>query len=338
MSPQLKSQIGTILCRGIVPAWVATGAIVKLLEASPSLLPAKTVLALGKTLDQKLGLDLMMLLAALIAIEFVCIILMLFIAKYARCAAIFVLSVFCLVLVGEIVQGNVTECGCFGGFSPPPWAMLIADGGLLLGVLLFKPALKTAAKPAPWLIPAAVILSLALIGLSFGVMIAEGQAPAPKDNGTKVGPIDPTINPNPKPLIGLWYAPDDKSPWIGKPWRELEIFQFMPKWPSNMDEGKHYVVFYRRTCTHCEEMFYNDLTDPELASIVTAIEVPEEKNLMRPPNAWALPDTDCELLELPIGCDWLIQAPLTIRVEDGIITCAVEGGHKECMELGPEDH
>jgi len=355
MTPQLKSQIGTILCRGVVPAWVATGAIVKLIEATPKLLPEKTILALGKMLDQELGISLMTLLASLIAIEFVGITVMVLLPKLARSVAIFFLGVFCLVLIGEMLQGNVTECGCFGGFSPPPWAMLLVDGGLLFGVLFFRPAHKTAAKPARWPILTAVILSLALIGLSFGVIISEGQAPTPPQppiNGgtpqppepvtneyvSKFSPDNPTQNLNVKPLKGLWYAPDDKSPWIGKPWREIEIFQFMQTWPSNMDEGKHYVVFYRRTCDHCEEMFYNDLIDPELASMVTAVEIPEEKDQMRPEHAWEKIETDCELLSLPLGCDWLIESPLTFRIEDGKITCATEGEHSECMELGPSDH
>ncbi|MCH8823440.1 MAG: hypothetical protein IH984_08015 [Planctomycetes bacterium] len=339
MSPQLKSQIGTILCRGVVPAWVASGAIVKLIEATPKLLPEKTVLSLGKMLDQEMGISLMTLLASLIAIEFVCIAVMVLLQKYARAAAIFILSVFCIVLIGEMVQGNITKCGCFGGFSPTPWAMLIADGSLLFGVLFFRTTHKSAAQSPKWPMPSAVVLSLSLIGLSFGVIISAGKAPESNGNGSPVVHDDPTINPNPAPLKGLWYTPNDMNEWVGKPWRELEIFQFMPIWPSNMDDGKHYVVFYRRTCDHCEEMFYDDLTDPDLAAMVTAIEVPEEKDQMRPEDrAWPLPDTDCELLELSIGCDWLIQSPLTIRVEDGIITCAVEGGHKECMELGPEDH
>ena len=335
MSPQLKSQIGTILCRGVVPAWVATGAIVKLIEATPKLLPEKTVLEFGKMLDSNLGFELMTFLASLIAIEFVCIIVMVLLQKYARATAIFILSVFCVVLLGEMARGNLTSCGCLGGISPPPWAMLLADGGLLIAVLFFRSAHKTSAKLPRWSIPLAAVLSLASIGLSFGVMIYKGRAPEHIDQ--PIDTVDPTINPNPKPLKGTWYI-DDIDKLIGKPWRELEIFQFMPIWPSNMDQGKHYVVFYRRTCSHCEEMFYDDLTDTQLAANVTAVEIPEEKNLMSGPNPWPMPDTECELLSLPLGCDWVVTPPLTFRIEDGIVTCATEGKHKECMDLGPEDH
>lgn len=359
MSPQLKSQIGTILCRGVVPAWVATGAIVKLSEATSKLLPEKTILAIGKALS----MDLMILLASLIAIEFVCIIVMVLLQKYARATAIFILSVFCLVLLGEMARGNFISCGCLGDISIPPWAMFIADGALLFGVFFFRPEHKIASGLPRWPIPLAVVLSLAAIGLSFGVIISEGQAPKPPrpaqngntqtspENGVTpkppepvaneyvitFSPDNPTINLNPKPLKGTWYI-DDINKLIGKPWRKLEIFQFMPKWPSNMDEGKHYVVFYSRTCDHCQEMFDYDLTDPQLAAIVTAVEIPYAKDLMSSDHDWPMPETECELLSLPLGCDWVVTPPITFRVEDGIVTCAVEGGHSVCMELGPEDH
>ena len=331
MSPQLKSQIGTILCRGVVPAWVATGAIVKLNEATSKLLPEKTILAIGKALS----MDLMILLASLIAIEFVCIIIMVLLQKYARATAIFMLSVFCLVLLGEMAQGNFTSCGCLGDISIPPWAMFIADGALLFGVLFFRPEHKTASVLPRWPIPLAVVLSLAAIGLSFGVIISKGRAPEHIDQ--QIDLVDPTINPNPKPLKGTWYI-DDINKLIGKPWRELEIFQFMPIWPSNMDQGKHYVVFYSRTCDHCQVMFDYDLTDPQLAAMVTAVEMPYAKDLMSSDHDWPMPETDCELLSLPLGCDWVVTPPLTFRIEDGIVTCAFEGGHSVCMELGPEDH
>lgn len=363
MTPQLKSQISTILCRIVVPAWVATGAIVKLMEATPKLLPEKTILEFGKMLDQNLNFDLLNFLGLIIAIEFVCIIVMILLQKYARATAIFILSVFCIVLIGEMVQGNITKCGCFGGFSPPPWAMLIADGGLLLGILFLKPINKTAVKSPRWQMPLAIILSIATAALSFGVMINVGRAPEidPKpidgtgtdtdtgtdnpdsanvDNGETPDPPEPAdnINPNPIPLKAMWYLKSEEQ-LIGMPWRQVEIFQFMPIWPSNMDEGEHFVVFYSRTCEHCQEMFDLDLSDPQLGSIVTAIELPTAKNLMRPEeNAWPMPSTECELLSLPLGCDWVITPPMTFRIEDGIITCVKEGGHSECMGLGPEDH
>ena len=45
----------------------------------------------------------------------------------------------------------------------------------------------------------------------------------------------------------------------------------MPNWPSGLDDAKRYVVFYSRTCEHCEAMFLDDLLIP-LDAPITAIE------------------------------------------------------------------
>ncbi|MEE9265914.1 MAG: MauE/DoxX family redox-associated membrane protein [Gammaproteobacteria bacterium] len=305
-----------------------TGAMFKLLETSPRLLPSKTILAPA----DDLGINLYWLLATLIAAEFLAIAVMVLVARLARAMAIFVLSVFCLILIGEMAQGNITSCGCFGSNSPPPWAILMIDGGLLVGVLFLKPLAKSTVHPARWPVPAAIVLMLIGFATSFAVVIPAGRAPDQIDVPQPPPDDNAGVNPDTKALPGYWFA-NDLDAWIGQPWREIELFAFMPRWPSKMDSGTRYVVFYRRTCEHCQEMFENDLTDPLLGAKVTAIEVPEEKNLLRPDHAWFMPKTDCELMELPLGCDWIIQTPLALRIENGIVTCATEGDHKQCLEL-----
>jgi hypothetical protein len=34
-----------------------------------------------------------------------------------------------------------------------------------------------------------------------------------------------------------------------------------------------------------------------------------------------------------MGCNWIVQTPLVITVENGKVTCANEGDHKPCMGL-----
>ena len=114
----MKARIGQILSRVVVPAWVLTGALIKLTETTPKLLPPKTILPVA----DKLGIDLYFLLALLIGLEFMLIAVMLCVSKLARPVAIFTLSLFCLILLGEIAQGNLTSCGCLGNIKVPPWA------------------------------------------------------------------------------------------------------------------------------------------------------------------------------------------------------------------------
>jgi hypothetical protein len=124
------------------------------------------------------------------------------------------------------------------------------------------------------------------------------------------------------------------STWTGKPWREVDLFQFMPTWPKDMDRGKRYIIFYRRTCDHCQTMMEEDLLMP-LDGPVTLVEVPESPTVMTMEGAPPLPLTvvTFEQLQLPLGTNWLIETPLVIAIKDGVVTCAQEGAHKKCLGL-----
>jgi len=323
----LNARMGQVLSRVVVPGWVLTGAVFKFMEASPSILPPKTILRLA----ERFSLDLNWTLTVILGLEFMAVAVMLCIARLARPMAIFLLSVFCLVLIGEMVQGNVTSCGCLGNIKIPPWAMLAVDGSMLLGVMFFDPSSLIRVSPPRYPILVALILTLVGFGASYWQIIYTQQAP-PADNGNvETGP-QPTPHGS-GPLPAYWFK-SDLSEWIGKPWTEVDLLTFMTRKPSGLEKGKRYVVFYNRTCDHCEDMFIDDLRSPEMMSMVTAIEVPDSKTVLTSPNAWwPGPSEDFELLSLPLGCDWIITTPLTLRIVDGIVECATEGDHRECMEL-----
>jgi hypothetical protein len=133
-------------------------------------------------------------------------------------------------------------------------------------------------------------------------------------------------------LPSFWYIKDITS-WVGKPWRDLEIFNFGWPAPHGMDGPLHHVIFYRRSCDHCQEMFEFDLApDPDLCQKVTAVEVPEKPDLLRIDKPWPMPENTCEHLELPLGCDYVMTTPVIVRVENGVVTCAFEGGHEDCLK------
>ena len=97
------------------------------------------------------------------------------------------------------------------------------------------------------------------------------------------------MNPSPKPLDGYWYVENIEN-WVGIPWREVELFQYMPTWPAGLDDGERYVVFYSRTCDHCEDMFWGDLIKPYNPPVVT-IEIPADKETLTDANPWEMPET-----------------------------------------------
>jgi hypothetical protein len=131
-SASRRRTLSIILTRIIVPCWVLAGVIFKLSHATPTNLPP-TIIQLGV---KTMGIDAHWLLATLLVLELFAVAVMFFFTRWARPMAVFMLVAFCLILLAEIFQGNVTSCGCFGTLPIPPWVMLIIDGSLLAGVLL----------------------------------------------------------------------------------------------------------------------------------------------------------------------------------------------------------
>jgi len=315
----------------VIPAWIIVGATFKLVEGTPKHLPREILL------DAKhLGIDLNVLLAMLISLEYLAAIAMILVGRVARLASAFMMAAFCAILVREIATGS-SDCGCLGAFSPSPWMMLAIDGTLLLGVVLLRPRpLPGGIDAARWPAVAASAAILATTGTSFGLLVPWGRADAvtPVSTGEENGGVTgATAVTGPAPLPDYWLSSDLDS-WRGRRWNEIELFGFMKQAPKDIDTGTRYVVFYSRTCDHCEDMFHEDLVpDPVLAALVTAVEVPADKNRLTSPDAWPMPPTACESLSLPLGVDWIITTPLAVRIVDGVIECAEEGGHKSCLGL-----
>ena len=171
---QLKAPVlGLALCRILVPGWVLLGAVIKLSEADPHTLPAKTILALAGRID--IGHDL--LLATLVALELMTVAVMLSLGRMARPMAIVVLSVFCLVMIGEMVNGNFISCGCLGRESPSPGVILTIDGVLLFGVMALDPTAAARTMPGGTPAMAAIVLCLISVVTSFGVVFKAQRTP-----------------------------------------------------------------------------------------------------------------------------------------------------------------
>ncbi|NNF42454.1 MAG: hypothetical protein HKN62_05305 [Phycisphaerales bacterium] len=329
---------GRILTRLVVPAWVLTGAVFKLLEGNPGLLPRNILLA-----GDKMGIDLDLLLAILIGLEIFAAAVMLFLARFARPMAVFMLAVFCLVLIGEMARGN-TSCGCLGGHSPPPWLMLGVDGVLLLGVLFLDRGVRVPTRRGPVLATGALTaaggVAVATMLLGHTPLHIETIDPDPAEASEVVLSTTSTgaAEPEPIPLPSYWFASELES-WIGRPYRDLELVGFLSPLPD-LDEGEQFLVFYSRTCDHCEEMFGHDfIEDADLAARVTVVEVPDGPERLTSPDAWSMPDTAARhAAPLPLGVNWIITTPLALRLEDGIVQCATEGDHTECMGLEPHEH
>ena len=304
--------IGLLLTRAVVPLWILTGAAFKLAEHTPTLLP-RNFLRFADTLQ----IDLNWLLASILTVEFAAIAVMLVVPRIARLAAVVMLSVFCLVLIGEMFAGNFTSCGCLGGYSPPPWLMLTIDATLLIGVCTFTPgttespdtanpsATCSMGTPTQWMIVTGVTLILGI--LSFVQVLGDHRS---HDTLTVIDLPD--------------YVLPDIDGYVGMPLTEIDLYPYLSGLPENITTGQHYLIFFSRTCDHCQELLLDHFAF-HMPVPTTVVAVPENKDGFETQGTLEQPCETCLELELPVGADWILTPPLLLAIEDGMIICAKEG-------------
>jgi len=315
----LRSTVAILLARVIIPLWLGIGAVLKLMDGSPSNLPAALVKWLGS-----LGVDLRFFLEFSIAGELIVVGVMVLVPGLARLTGIVMLAFFMPVLIGDVVLG-ASSCGCFGAVQIPPWVTLVTDGFFLFSLLFIArgvPKLKT-----PQSLPTRQVVAAGL-WLIVSVVVAFGLTPSGTPAATTSGGQEIVSS---GPVEG-YYLPDYSS-WVGQPFSQLEIASWIQGLPEDLDEAQQYLLFYRLDCEHCHELMEVFFAD-ELALPTTAVAVPERTGF---PAVGVQPFvcSGCRLAELPAGVDWFLQTPVLVRLADGVVECAAEvtADNPICLEI-----
>jgi hypothetical protein len=303
-----------VLARAVVPLWLFTGAVLKLLDGSPSNLPAALIKWLGS-----LDVDLVFVLHFTIAAELIVAGVMVLLPPLARTAGIVMLGAFLPVLVGDVLLG-ASSCGCFGAISIHPGITLTVDVIFFLALLVFgrrEPKLAlTRTLPSSRVIFAG-LWSLASVAVAFGLATGGVQ----QDAGATGGSAGLAQGAGGALPAEGYYLPDYDS-WVGRPFVDLDVASWVRGLPSDLGIGQQYVVFYRKDCEHCHELlelyFSGALSWP-----TTAIAVPERSGFPTE-NLQEFPCSECRLAELPAGVDWFFKTPVVVRLGDGVVECAAE--------------
>lgn len=313
MRAEIESKTGVggtlavLTARVVVPAWLAAGAILKLIDLSPAHLPAALIKWCGG-----LGLDLMFMLRFSIAAELVVAAVMVLVPPLARWTGLVVLGLFVPVLIGDLALG-ASSCGCFGALKVSPWVTLVTDVTFFLVLVVLgrrEPRLALTPRVPTTRVVAAGALGLLSVAVAFGLRASGSDPDGQADSGSLAG----------LPQDG-YYLPDYAS-WIGRPFRDLDIAGWIVGLSGDLETGQQYVVFYRKDCEHCHELlevYFNGT----LQLPTTAVAVPERGGWPTQ-NLQPFPCTQCRLAELPSGVDWFLQTPVLVRLSDGIVECASE--------------
>jgi hypothetical protein len=318
---RLAGTAAVFLARVLVPAWLAVGAVLKLVDMSPSHLPAAIVKWFGGN-----GLDLMFVLRFSIAVELVVAVAMVLLPALARWIGIVMLTAFVPVLVGDVALG-AASCGCFGAVAVNPWVTLVTDVTCLLGLFFLgrgEPRLAVTSAVATWRVVLVGVATLLAFAVSFGPRVpASPGAPAGATANDAAGAARPADG---------FYLPI-YADWVGRSFRELEIAAWISGLPDDLEEGRQYVLFYRKDCEHCHELMELHFSD-ELPAPTLAVAVPERAGYPTE-NLQSFPCGGCGTAELPAGVDWFLQTPVLVRLEDGVVGCAaeVEAMAPQCLEM-----
>ena len=292
--------IGFLLVRLVVPGWIFFGAFTKASGASPKSLP-RTILDAGSAIGFADHLHL--LLAILTSIEFAFVGVMVCMPKRARTAAVVMLSTFLLVLTVAISRGE-TSCGCLGDHSLAPWTMFFIDAGLLLAIIVFKPRKSICHMNAG---------KRALITAGIFILFAWAFT---------FNSIFSALENNKSNLPASWY-PQDVSKWVDQSIDDIDLFGWVTTWPHDIHEGKQYVIFYAKTCDHCQDLLYEHFSF-DVRVPTTLVAIPESKDGFFTDGLLENPCFECKETELPINVDWIIGTPLVVAIENGVVKCANE--------------
>jgi len=308
-SSSLRSTAAVLIARVVIPLWLGTGAVLKLLDGSPSNLPAAIVKGLGGN-----GLDLRFVLEFSIAMELIVVGVMVLLPGLARFAGIVVLGLFLPVLIGDVALG-ATSCGCFGAVQVSPWVTLVTDAFFLVSLVFLGRGVAALRMPRAlptWQVVVVGLWTVVSVALAFG---ATGSGTAAEDNGGQ-----PAVASSTGPAEG-YYLPDYSS-WLGQRFLDLDIAGWIQGLPDDLEVGQQYVLFYRVDCEHCHELMELYFAD-ELMLPTTAVAVPEKAGF---PTVGVQPFVcgACRLAELPAGVDWFMQTPVLVRLTDGLVDCAAE--------------
>ena len=168
----IRGTIAVALARVVVPLWLLTGAVLKLMDMSPAHLPAAMIKWCGA-----LDVDLMFVLRFTIAAELIVAGVMVLLPPLARWVGVAMLLTFVPVLIGDLMMG-ASSCGCFGAVKVSPWVTFVMDVTFLIGLIFLgrrEPRLALTSSLPTSRVLIAGLWSLLCVAVAFG-----SGTPAPR--------------------------------------------------------------------------------------------------------------------------------------------------------------
>ncbi len=299
-------RIGDVLVRIVLPLFIASGALAKVLYGSPYELP-QFILYYSRAV---FGLGELHTFLIIVATE-LCLALTLVLQRrwsfpLARMILIGFIAVLLLQWLDSARRGGPSSCGCFGAASPPIGIMLAFEGVMLILTFALprrrgNPEIGSTRYFVLWILCVLAILS-SFSTQRFGL----------------IGVLRPDAD-----MVEVELLQDAK----GRRFADLRIAKYLDKQPADLPNSEQYWVLYRLSCPFCHELFKARFNVRDPGKTTVAVEIPL---FPLPPSKEASDDplgliyepivcAGCERATLPGGREWKIQTPLVIHVKDGVV-------------------
>ncbi|MSR43824.1 MAG: hypothetical protein EXS15_00485 [Phycisphaerales bacterium] len=351
-----RSRLYYIVCRLVIPLWLLAGALFKLMELNPKLLPP-SIFAVVQFFDGAFGISgvpwLDLAIRIIVGTEIALVAVMLTMPRLARPVAIATMSLFCLILLWIIIPAFAEKgwsgawkgsCGCFGDAGPNPIIMLMMDATLLtLAVISKRRVLGSPAPTTTFGLPSAITLTLAGAIVAYAVparakivipivpiepivdpVVPPIDDPIPTTNGND--PLKPTPPPVvTPPKIAAWTGmPATAAPyyipvfstWLGTRFDGQEIARLMTVAPPAAINSGTWFVMFYREDCDHCHELLQAHFSGHLDVPTLTIAIPDTD----PAASLEMPCGECEVRTLLKGPEYVLTTPVLMRVVNGVIT------------------
>ena len=124
---------------------------------------------------------------------------------------------------------------------------------------------------------------------------------------------------------------------VGKPLASNALSALItPSVPKDFQSGRWIVVFYREDCDHCHELLGTYFTG-KLPVRTLAIAIPDAD----PNSILDNPCDECVKVSLAKGPNYVIQTPVVLAINEGVVECVVENAEdmqalEACLKFPPK--
>lgn len=120
--------------------------------------------------------------------------------------------------------------------------------------------------------------------------------------------------------------------WIGRPLADTEIGRFVPDVVELLKSGPGTLVLYNPRCGSCHDLFNVHFSSGvDRTTVAVLIPPSPQERVIESEYPDEVVCEGCEFASLPTGPLWLVQPPIVLGIEDGVVQCIATDDPTPCL-------